>query len=519
MLIALELSLLALIAWPVLRATFHPALRRAFSRTAAAMAFVVLVGSASVVGIALWSPRLLHLITLIAVGVTLIALVRTRRDYGRAQRLPPGSLSWLPFDYLIDPFFFQRCFERHGDIFKVNQFGVGAGPNPLRGVLQPVCCVDLKRGIKILHEHDERLTPPPIPSSRFIPKKYLREMAHDDHRHYRRIFSTAFVPQVIDESTPFIAQHFRKSLLDMADQSAANGSRGAAPEPMLLAMTFGVFARCFLGIVPSDARFRRVRELIDVIDLANRNDREVTVALDDIAAILRQEAQRAIDGAERLPRSFLGEIASREPQALEDLTALRNFIYIMQASWIDAAGLMVWLFKELSDHPEWRERLSTSMRAGIADGCESVSIRCVKETLRLRQSEYLYRKALEDVAIDGFIIPKGWLLRVCIRESHRDGRIFADPHTFNPDRFLDARYTREEYATFGASRISCLGEHLTLVLGRIFVEEFATTVETIKLRDGPLEYRRWHWKPSSRWRVSVRRVDRATASSAGCAGT
>jgi cytochrome P450 len=368
MLILLELGILALIAWPFLRATIHPGLRRAFPQTAAIIAFVVLLGSASVVGIALWWPTLLHILTLLAAGGALYALVRMRPAYGRARCLPPGSLSWLPFDYLMDPFFFQRCFERYGDIFKVNQFGIGAGPNPLRGLLQPVCCVNLKRGIKILHEHDERLIPPPIPSSRFIPKKYLREMEHDDHRRYRRIFSAAFLPEVIDESTAFIAQHFRMGLQDIADRSAANGTRGVAPEPIVLEMTFGVFARCFLGMFPSDARFGRLRELVDVIDLANRDAREVTRALEDIARILHEEAHRSVAGGESLPSSFLGEIAHREPGAFEDVTALRNFIYIMQASWIGAAGLVVWLFKELSEHPEWCKRLSRLSTGKRMDG-------------------------------------------------------------------------------------------------------------------------------------------------------
>jgi hypothetical protein len=53
---------------------------------------------------------------------------------------------------------------------------------------------------------------------------------------------------------------------------------------------------------------------------------------------------------------------------------------------------------------------------------------------------------------------------------------------------------------------------MTLVLGRNFDEEYATAVETMKVRDGPLEYRRWHWKPSSRWRVRVSRVDSAPTS-------
>jgi cytochrome P450 len=92
-----------------------------------------------------------------------------------------------------------------------------------------------------------------------------------------------------------------------------------------------------------------------------------------------------------------------------------------------------------------------------------------------------------------------------VRESHRDPRVFEHPDEFNPERFLSRRYSRADYSTFGASRISCLGEHLTLTLGQIFVEELARKVNTMTVEDGPLEFRRWHWKPSSTWKVRMNR--------------
>jgi cytochrome P450 len=388
----------------------------------------------------------------------------------------------------------------------MNQFGIGAGPNPFRGLLQSVCCVELKRGIKILNDYDESLTPPPIPSSRFIPKKYLREMKPEDHKVYRHLFSSAFTPDVVDESASFTSQHFRAGLLQLAEQSSSNGTRGVAPEEPIVAVTFGVFVRIFVGMFPDDERYGRLKELIDIIDLTNRNDREVNLALEECALILRGQARRVSSGQHDLPGSFVKGIAAVAPDAFEDLTAMRNFIYIMQASWIDAAGLIVWLFKELCDHSEWRKRIADGGNLDSKDDAESLSLRCVRETLRLRQSEYIYRKVLRDIPIDGFVVPKGWLLRVCVRESHRDPALFENPNEFNPDRFLRRRYSRPEYSTFGASRISCLGEHLTLTIGRIFVEAMAATVETSVIQNGPLEYRRWHWKPSSKWRVRIARL-------------
>lgn len=501
----LEGALLVFIAWPVVRAGSHPALRRAFPRTAAALALGMATSAAAIAGLALWSPQLLHPITAAATGGALLAWVAARPAAGRSRGLPPGPLTILPFANVTDPDHFRKCFDRYGDVFKVNQFGIGAGPNPLRGFLQPVCCVDLRQGIAILRDHDQRLHPPAIPSSRFIPKKYLREMRPADHRRYRRLFGAAFVSEVVDESAGFMARHVRSSLLQLAQASSRSEGRGVSPEVALVEMTFGLFSRCFVGLVPGEPGFGRLRNLIGAIDLANRDDRAVERALDELAAVFRGQAQRYAF-ADRPPRSFLGELARRAPDPLDDLTAMRNFIYILQASWIDLAGLVVWIFKELAGHPEWVARLRGEGGADAAAGRATLSSRCVRETLRLRQSEYLYRKVLEDIPIGEFRVPKGWLLRVCVRESHRDPRVFADPDTFNPDRFLDSQPAREAWSPFGASRIACLGEHLTLTVGRIMVEELAATIDVANVRDGPLEYRRWHWKPSSAWRVHVARA-------------
>ena len=89
---------------------------------------------------------------------------------------PRDRFRLLPFGYLMDPFFFSKQIERHGWVFKMNQFGFGAGPNPFRGSLQPVCCVDMKRGIKILHDHDERLIPTGDPLQPF----YSEEVSAGD---------------------------------------------------------------------------------------------------------------------------------------------------------------------------------------------------------------------------------------------------------------------------------------------------------------------------------------------------
>jgi cytochrome P450 len=128
----------------------------------------------------------------------------------------------------------------------------------------------------------------------------------------------------------------------------------------------------------------------------------------------------------------------------------------------------------------------------------------VRETLRLEQSEYLIRRTTGEIKLAGFVIPKGWLVRVCVRESHRSAVAFKEPNMFNPDRFIHNQPSRAEYSPFGLSpKKGCLGEDVTMVIGRIFVNEVAQFDWNV-VEDGPPEYRGFHWKPSSKLRVHLR---------------
>ena len=126
------------------------------------------------------------------------------------------------------------------------------------------------------------------------------------------------------------------------------------------------------------------------------------------------------------------------------------------------------------------------------------------ETLRLEQAEYLYRRLVRPIEVEGMVLPAGWFVRLCIWESHRDPTVFSDPDRFNPDRFAGRTYSRAQYSPFGADAHGCMGSQLALFLGRTFVEELALGYDWRVVSDGPLQRgnrHRNHWCPSSRLRV------------------
>jgi cytochrome P450 len=125
------------------------------------------------------------------------------------------------------------------------------------------------------------------------------------------------------------------------------------------------------------------------------------------------------------------------------------------------------------------------------------------ETLRLEQSEYLYRKVARSVEFEGFVLPRGWLIRLLIQESHRDPAVFSDPERFDPERFARRKYTRSEYSPFGADAHGCMGYRLAHLLGKALVDELAG-YDCRVVSDGPVERgnrHRHHWQPSSNLRV------------------
>jgi cytochrome P450 len=125
------------------------------------------------------------------------------------------------------------------------------------------------------------------------------------------------------------------------------------------------------------------------------------------------------------------------------------------------------------------------------------------ETLRLEQSEFIVRDVLEDIRVNEFVVPAGWHLRVCVRESHQDPAAFPDPQRFDPDRFI-ARFNRHQYSPFGALAHTCLGVKTTHVIASSFVRQLAIDYDLAITGDGAHDFNQ-HWRPSRHHRVVLRR--------------
>jgi cytochrome P450 len=430
---------------------------------------------------------------------------RARPTFGSKRGLPPGSLQLAPSRPWADYLHYMKLAHTYGPIYKMNNF------------IQPMICVTgIPLGTEFLKRHEESTATPPMPFNGFIPNGFMRYMAPAIHKDYRSrmklIFSDhAFLEEKVDALAGVVGQ----TLLEMTKRPLP-----IHPAPHFQKMTFAILAELFLGLTPQDPELARLEKLYQRIDYR----KALFSAKWRTEKSLREiEAIFCTKGLARQSyfSKFLGHVPGSCPKQVQDRTLLRNFIYLLQTSWIDVSDLLTWIFKQLSENQRWIERLRALLQShNEAEGQSALQLahRIVLETLRLEQSEYLMRRALHDIHFAGFLIPKGWLVRINIRESHRDATIFANPHDFDPDRFVTTPHGSRQFSPFGIQQKSCLGKGPTLWIGQQFVLELARGFAWELVQDGPRELGPFHWRPSAKLRVRISQVARvlpvSTASSA-----
>lgn len=489
---AVDRLIVAAAPWPLFAMCGSLRFARLYRRRVAIAAIYLLLYACALAALALVAPLLLIPWALVATAASVLLLWRSRPGYGHVRGLPPGRLRPFPVRPVTDPDYVAAHIARHGPISKA------AMPQ----VAQPLVLVHgLARGASVLRANDARLQWVGMSFDSLIPAGFIRSMNAEDHRHYIRILRTAFADHVVDECRPSFS---RAARLELARLGAASGSTtGLDPRPWLARYALASLARLFFAFEPGSAGLAAVERLYHEpgpLQTEWGGGRDVLRrAVDDaVETMRRQEAaiRESIALGEEPASSFLTELVRELPDGIDENLAL-NLVFMLATTFRDVTGLLHWVVKMLGDNPAWCDRLRS------ADDADDLASRIVLETLRLEQSEYVLRRVLEPIEIEEYVVPAGWYLRVCVRESHRDPAVFPDPATFDPNRFLGARHTRDEYSPLGMTNRPCIGVATTIGIAGAFAEELTRGWDWRIVRDGRAEFDGFHWRPSSRFRIAV----------------
>ena len=90
----------------------------------------------------------------------------------------------------------------------------------------------------------------------------------------------------------------------------------------------------------------------------------------------------------------------------------------------------------------------------------------------------VFRKAIVDVEVGGFRVPKDTWMHVSIYSAHRDPAVFKDAAEFVPERFLpgapeEADVGSGHFQPFGEGALKCVGSRFALEEARVTLVRLA----------------------------------------------
>ena len=487
------------VTWPLVRQLSFAPFRyrsrcKAAKRTALLTGYITFVGLAAVI-----APVFLHFVAILAFSLLVFERWRARPGYGRSRRLPPGSLAIMSRGHERNPFHYETLIAKYGPILKLS-----------RDMRPYVYIYGHERATRFLRDNDDAILGLEQPISRAIPNGFLRYMPPSVHSPYRKIIQSGISADLIDKSTPFISIAIRNALTQIAEDCRHASGGKVNFDTYLRDMIFAIVMKVFFAVDRDTPQFEKMSALHADID--TRTDtcgagRRRHSSMAEMTLVLRQRVRATSQSPASSPPCFLNVMIEHNDAETIDPTVLGNWAGMVEFATIDIVGLLRWLLKMLIDFPAWIGQVREEQTGGLdrsrsADA--SLAERIVMETLRLERSEFLTRIATRDISFEGFRIPKGWSVRIGIREGNRNPEVFERATKFDPDRFINREYSMTEYAPFGLYRHNCIGAVFATVIGRIFVEEFAAGFDLEPGGDWKTEYAPPHWRPLAGYLIGLK---------------
>lgn len=392
----------------------------------------------------------------------------------------------IPLATLPDDLYLQlgpalaRAYEQHGPIFRASYFGTEVvylvGPEANRYVL-------VQNRDAFSHH---------IGWGQFFDVETmfghgLLTMDGPVHDHHRRIMNPAFT---VGYMSRYVAL-MQRIIGEHIGTWAARREIDVYDEARLI--TFEVAAQALAGLAPGPEvdRFRYLYlELLNLGGTVSTLDEYMQRAdalRGELATLLTPKiaARRAHPTDDTL--GLMAQARDEHGQPLSDEQIIAHTNILLVAGHETSTSLSAWLLYLLCQHPDYTERIRQEQSAVLPSAGEEVTLDHLKRLKvlenALSEAERLYppvgtgpRGVVQDFEFGGYTVPAGTMVLYAIAASHLLPTCFADPATFDPDRFAPPReeHKRTPYALvgFGGGPRICIG----INFAQIEIKALATQV-------------------------------------------
>ncbi|MBX3219272.1 MAG: cytochrome P450 [Labilithrix sp.] len=388
--------------------------------------------------------------------------------------LPPGPRSpafWQTYRFVTAPeVFVDDLRARYGDVVGVKSL-VGRG----------VAVLDAGLAREVFAAPPETFTVVSLFEALFGPHSVIA-VSGAAHKKLRKLLNPQFHGAQVKGFLAAMQRAIRRNLDDAFDAAAKSGEVvrltdvtqamaldviietvfGAAPvdrdaaRAALRGITHGFSPMLAVGTAlherwfPPWRRFTRVRDAFDRFVYGAIADRRARAAAGDA----RDDVLGVLLGARYEDGSPMTDVEVRD-----------QLVTLLLAGHETSATAMAWCLYFLLRHPSALARLRADVDAlGESPAPEALTkVRyldaVVSETLRIEPIVTdVVRICREPFTLGGrWELPKGGIVAVFLMSILRDARIFADPHAFKPERFLEKKFSASEFLPFGGGARRCLG--------------------------------------------------------------
>ncbi len=427
----------------------------------------------------IWLPRWLPAPALVGLGLGgFLARGRALALLAKGP-LPPGSMSFAAgVRGMASRRWYLEQSVRLGPVFKASQFG--------RPVL---CVVGMERICQLMRGHSADLGPSSVAFTESIPGGFLRYMDDSTHSKYGGLFRRALAGDVGGGTEEEHRRRARRMLSELATQGAVCPA-GPLETHVRRALDFVLF-----GMRGDDARSVRFGVLSEEFSRAAMTRRPTPSEMQLVEEMERLAMEHLEDGSASASgfQAATARLRSVDP-AMPDRLSLDNLVFMHRIATENVSALMVWLAYC------WGTERAVVARIRELRGAERLAAleAFLAETLRLSQSEYLYRRVIREFEFEGFRFPKGWLVRSCIWESHRTTGALPAPEEFRL-RLGPEDYDRGHYSPFGMGRHACNGVEVNRLLCMAFLQELADGFDLRMEGTEPFQRSMRHW---GHWHVN-----------------
>jgi cytochrome P450 len=352
--------------------------------------------------------------------------------------------------------FMVSMYEQHGPIFRSTYFGKDVvylvGPEANRFVLAE------NRDKFSYHEGWGHLY-----GVEEVYGNGLLTMDGAEHDQHRRMMNPAFVMSYMQRYLPIMNRIIRQHI----DTWQIHDEVDVYQETRKI--SFDVAAEALVGLTPG-TEVDHFRSLFVHLLMQGMRAR-ISRLKDDLAQLLLLKIQERRKHPTDDVLGLLVQARDDHDKVLSDEQIIAHINILLVAGHETATSLSAWLLYLLSQHPDFTRRVLTEQRELLGEdrdpGLEDIKRMKMLDNA-LSEAERMYppigngpRGVVEDFVFGGYHVPAGSHVFYAIAATHLMPSIFANPYSFDPDRFAPPReeHRKTPYALvgFGGGPRICIG--------------------------------------------------------------